>query len=106
MAAATFRDDPWRRMPWLLPAAAGLALLSLMGFLKLLAGPPLVVPVAPAIEVDVVELTPSPPAPHRSRRPRPSRRRLRWSRRPRRHCSSRCHRRHPSLSLSQRRYPR
>jgi len=62
MAAATFRDDPWRRMPWLLPVAAGLALLSLMGFLRLLSGPPLVVPVAPAIDVEVVELAPSSPA--------------------------------------------
>ena len=72
MAAATFRDDPWRRMPWLLPSAAGLALLSLMGFLKLLAGPPLVVPIAPALEVEVVELAPSPPAPRAPPEPPPA----------------------------------
>ena len=63
MAAAVFRDDPWRRVPWLLPAAAGLTLLSLMGFLKLLAGPPFATPLAPAVEVEVVELTPSPSTP-------------------------------------------
>jgi len=72
MAAATFRDDPWRRMPWLLPAAAGLALLSLMGFLKLLAGPALVVPTAPALEVEVVEVTPIPPAPRSPPEPPPA----------------------------------
>jgi protein TonB len=63
MAAAVFRDDPWRRVPWLLPLAAGLTLLSLVGFLKLLAGPPFVAPPAPAVEVEVVELAPSPAAP-------------------------------------------
>jgi protein TonB len=60
MAAAAFRDDPWRRVPWLLPSAAGLTLLALMGFLKLLAGPPFVTPPDPAVEVEVVELAPSP----------------------------------------------
>jgi protein TonB len=63
MAAAAFRDDPWRRIPWLLPAAVGLTLVSLAGFFKLLVGPPFVTPLAPAIEVEVVELPPSPSAP-------------------------------------------
>jgi protein TonB len=69
MAAAVFRDDPWRRVPWLLPAATALTLLSVMGFLKLLAGPPFVTLPAPAVEVEVIELAPSasalraPPAP-------------------------------------------
>jgi periplasmic protein TonB len=72
MAAATFRDDPWRRMPWILPAAAGLAVLSLMGFLKLLSGPPLVVPVPPTIEVEVVELAASLPAPRSPPAPPPA----------------------------------
>jgi protein TonB len=62
MSGATVRDDPWRRVPWLLPTAALLALISLMSFLKLLAGPPLTLAQAPPIEVDVVELAPSPPA--------------------------------------------
>lgn len=60
MAAAAYRDDPWRRVPWLLPSAAGITLLALIGFLKLLAGPPFVTPPAPALEVEVVELAPSP----------------------------------------------
>jgi periplasmic protein TonB len=63
MAAAVFRDDPWRRVPWLLPVASGLTLLSLVGFLKLLAGPPFVAPPAPVVEVELVELAPSPAAP-------------------------------------------
>jgi len=63
MTAAALRDDPWRRVPWLLPAAVGLTLLSLWGFLKLLAGPPFVTPPAPAVDVDVVELAPSPSTP-------------------------------------------
>jgi protein TonB len=61
VAAAAYRDDPWRRVLWLLPTAAALTLLSLMGFLKLLAGSPFVTPLLPAVEVDVVELAPSPP---------------------------------------------
>jgi protein TonB len=63
MAAAVYRDDPWRRVPLLLPAATTLTLLSLMGFLKLLAGPPFVTPLPRAVEVEVVELAPSPPTP-------------------------------------------
>jgi protein TonB len=61
VAAAVYRDDPWRRVLWLLPTAAALTLLSLMGFLKLLAGAPFVTPLLPAVEVDVVELAPNPP---------------------------------------------
>ena len=71
MAAAVFRDDPWRRVPWLLPLAAGLTLLSLVGFLKLLAGPPFVAPPAATVEVEVVELAPSPAAPRAPPAPPP-----------------------------------
>jgi periplasmic protein TonB len=62
MSAAALRDDPWRRLPWMLPTASVLVLLSLMGFLKLLAGPPLTQALPPPIEVDVIELAPSLPA--------------------------------------------
>jgi periplasmic protein TonB len=62
MSAATYRDEPWRRMPWLLPAALLLSLLSLMGFLRLLAGPVYVPPAPQAVELQVIEL-PVPPAP-------------------------------------------
>jgi protein TonB len=63
MAAAVYRADPWHRVPLLLPAATTLTLLSLMGFLKLLAGPPFVTPLPRAVEVEVVELAPSAPTP-------------------------------------------
>ncbi|HEX9489818.1 MAG TPA: energy transducer TonB [Stellaceae bacterium] len=60
MAAATYRDDPWQRLPWLVPAALALSLLSVTGFLALLAGPAYV-PSAPApVEMQVIELPPSP----------------------------------------------
>lgn len=64
MAAATYRDDPWRRLPWLLPAACVLALLSLMGFLALLSGPPYRPKQPTPIQAEMVELpAPAPPAP-------------------------------------------
>ena len=60
MAAATYRDDPWQRLPWLVPAALALSLLSVTGFLALLAGPAYV-PRAPApVEMQVIELPPTP----------------------------------------------
>ena len=60
MAAATYRDDPWQRLPWLVPAALALSLLSVTGFLALLAGPAYV-PSAPApVEMQVIELPPTP----------------------------------------------
>src|SRR5579871_123946 len=71
MAPAAFRDDPWRRVPWLLPMAVALTLLSLMGFLKLLAGAPFVVSLPLAVDVDVVELAPNPPAPQAPPTPPP-----------------------------------
>src|SRR5258708_14654501 len=60
MAAAPSRDDPWQRLPWLVPAALALSLLSVTGFLALLAGPAYV-PRAPApVEMQVLELPPTP----------------------------------------------
>jgi periplasmic protein TonB len=62
MSTTGLRDDSWRRLPWLLPAATLLSLLSLMSFMKLIAGPPRT-QAPPTIEADVVELAPNPPAP-------------------------------------------
>src|SRR5260221_12312358 len=75
MAAATYRDDPWQRLPWLVPAALALSLLSVTGFLALLAGPAYV-PSAPApVEMQVIELPPTPvvmpPLPEAERPPPP-----------------------------------
>jgi protein TonB len=57
---AADRDDPWRRLPWLLPAALLLSLLSLAIFLRLLSGPPMA-PAPPPIEITVIEEPPAPP---------------------------------------------
>jgi protein TonB len=78
------RDDPWQRLPWLLPLALLVTALSQMGFLLLLR-PPSAPPAAPRpVSVQVVELpaTVSPPAarpaappvrkPPPTRRPEPS----------------------------------
>lgn len=70
MSAASLRDNSWRRLAWELPAALLLLLVSLAGFLHLLAGPgalPTPAPPTP-VQVDLVELplpTPAvvPPAP-------------------------------------------
>src|SRR5260221_2913735 len=75
MAAAPYRDDPWQRLPWLVPAALALSLLSVTGFLALLAGPAYV-PSAPApVEMQVIELPPTPvvmpPLPEAERPPPP-----------------------------------
>jgi len=58
------RDDPWQRLPWLLPLALLVTALSQMGFLLLLRQPS-TPPAAPRpVSVQVVELpvTVSPPA--------------------------------------------
>src|SRR5437879_4907345 len=78
------RDDPWQRLPWLLPLALLVTALSQMGFLLLLR-PPSATPAAPRpVSVQVVELpvTVSPPTarpaappvrkPPPTRRPEPS----------------------------------
>ena len=63
MTAVPFRDDPWPRLPFLVPAAALISALSLMGFLHLLAGPAEKPMPPPALELQVIELPPTPPAP-------------------------------------------
>src|SRR5580704_17779446 len=50
MAAATYRDDPWQRLPWLVPAAVAL-----------LAGPAYVARAPAPVEMQVLELPPSTP---------------------------------------------
>jgi periplasmic protein TonB len=77
------RDDPWQRLPWLLPLALLVTALSQMGFLLLLRQPS-APPAAPRpVSVQVVELpvTVNPPAarpaapvrkPPPTRRPEPS----------------------------------
>jgi protein TonB len=62
MAVARPHDEPWRRLPWLLPPATLLALLSLAGFLRLLAQPPEQPSLPLAVDVALVEL-PAPVAP-------------------------------------------
>jgi len=69
--AIRFRDDPWPRLRWLVPAALGLTLLSQMAFLSLL-GLPASPPTVPRpVDVQVIEL----PAPPASARPAPPERR-------------------------------
>ncbi len=64
-AAIRLRDDPWRRLPWLLPLALLVTTLSQMGFLVLLRQPPTPTTVQRPVDVQVVELpvTVSPPTP-------------------------------------------
>jgi len=69
--AIRFRDDPWPRLRWLVPAALGLTLLSQMAFLSLL-GLPASPPTVPRpVDVQAIEL----PAPPASARPAPPERR-------------------------------
>jgi len=76
--AIRFRDDPWSRLPWLVPAALILTLLSQIGFLSLLSQP--VKQSAPRpVDVQIIELPatvspsrPSPPAPPARRPPPPA----------------------------------
>ncbi|MBV9522184.1 MAG: hypothetical protein JO010_05295, partial [Alphaproteobacteria bacterium] len=53
---ATPRDEPWRRLLWALPAASLIALLSLMGFLRLLLPPPDRPQAVRPLEIGMVEL--------------------------------------------------
>jgi protein TonB len=62
-SAMRLHDDPWRRLPWLAPVSLVIALLSLMGFLRLLAQVP-DRPRSPApLDVGLVELPASEAAP-------------------------------------------
>src|ERR1700730_18844834 len=58
------RDDPWQRLPWLLPLALLVTALSQMGFLLLLRQPSTPTTVQRPVDVEVVELPAmvSPPA--------------------------------------------
>lgn len=62
-SAIRARDDPWQRLPWLLPLALLVTILSQMGFLSLLQQPSLPAVQRP-VDVQVIELpvTMSPPA--------------------------------------------
>src|SRR3954468_21932739 len=59
MAAATYRDDHWQRLLWLLPTALALSLLSVAGFLALLAGPAAVSRAPQPLQMQVMELPPA-----------------------------------------------
>jgi protein TonB len=64
----TVREDPWRRLPWLLPAAALLTLGLLLGFLRLLAdGRDHRSPLPPPLDIGLVEM----PAPAGEAAPAP-----------------------------------
>ena len=69
--AIRFRDDPWPRLRWLVPAALGLTLVSQMAFLSLLRLPASPPTVPRPVDVQVIEL----PAPPASARPAPPERR-------------------------------
>jgi protein TonB len=54
--AIRFRDDPWQRLPWLLPLALLLTVFSQMGFLLLLRQPSAPTVVQRLVDVQVMEL--------------------------------------------------
>jgi protein TonB len=61
--AIRFRDDPWPRLRWLVPAALGLTFLSQVAFLSLLRQPASLPTVPRPVDVQVIELpAPTPPA--------------------------------------------
>ena len=67
--AMRFRDDPWPRLPWLVPAALVLTFLSQAIFLSLLGRPEGPPPIPRPVDVQVIELPVAAPAP--SARPAP-----------------------------------
>ena len=71
--AMRFRDDPWPRLPWLVPAALVLTFLSQVIFLSLLGRPEGPPPIPRPVDVQVIELPVAAPAP--SARPAPPERR-------------------------------
>jgi protein TonB len=81
--AIRLRDDPWSRLPWLVPAALILTLLSQIGFLSLLRQPANQAAPRP-VDVQIVELPvtvpaapqPTPPAPPARRPPPPPKARV------------------------------
>ena len=80
VAAPRRRDDPWRRLPWVVPLALLLTVSSQMGFLALLQQPANNTPVPRPVDVQVVEVPaevrepPKPPArkPEPPPRPKPA----------------------------------
>jgi periplasmic protein TonB len=60
VASVLLRDDPWTRLPFLVPLALVASVLSLMGFVRLLTPPP-PKPAPAALSVELIEL-PAPPA--------------------------------------------
>jgi protein TonB len=76
MEGTRFRDDPWRRLPWVVPLALALTIVSQMAFLSLLHQPATNTPVLLPVDVQVVEVPaelPEPPRPP-ARKPEPLRR--------------------------------
>jgi protein TonB len=63
-SAIRLRDDPWQRLPWLVPLALLVTILSQMGFLSLLRQPSTPTVVQRPVDVQVIELpvAMSPPA--------------------------------------------
>jgi len=58
-ARRAHRDNPWRRLPWLVPVSALISLAAVAGFLSLLMSRPDVPVASPPLEVQVVELPPT-----------------------------------------------
>jgi protein TonB len=72
MSSARLSDDPWRRLPWLVPASLVIATLSLMGFLNLLTQFPDRPLLPKPVEVELVDLpAPAPPSPALATPPEP-----------------------------------
>lgn len=74
VSVTRFRDDPWHRLPWLVPLALLLTILSQMGFLLLLRQPSAPSRIQGPVDVQVIELpvTASPPASQPKPAPRKS----------------------------------
>ena len=64
--AIRFRDDPWQRLPWLVPLALLVTALSQMGFLLLLRQPSTPPVVQRPVDVQVMEVTASAPVTQRT----------------------------------------
>lgn len=64
--ATRFRDDPWQRLPWLVPLALLVTALSQMGFLLLLRQPSTPPVVQRPVDVQVMEVTASAPVTQRT----------------------------------------
>jgi protein TonB len=84
--ASRFRDDPWQRLPWLLPLALVVTIPSQLGFLLLLRQPSTPSTAPRPVDLQVVELpvpasaSPARPAPPTRRSPPPPRTRTEASR--------------------------